>query len=495
MAEDTLTAKTQPAGALTAGTLTAGTARIDITPPLGFRMQGAMRRIEGAMEVEQPLTATALALADDRHKIIILDCDLIGFDLPLAQTIRRQIADRVGTTTTHVTLGCTHTHNGPCTARGVLGGPHHVAPRAGEIEALDHYVEVLTQQLAGVSAMADGARRPARAGAGRGHAAVAVNREEVAADGRVLVGRNPDGATDHAVDVLRVDDPAGNPIAAIVGYAAHPVVMGYQIYDLSPDFPGVVRRIVEGATGATCLYLTGAAGNQACWSFLQGDWGEKERTGGQVAGAALQAFYGIETRPHREVREEGRSISAVALYRKEFEDGPTHRVLRSAERTGTVALQPLPSLAAAERQAAAAEETLRRLREQGASTELTAPQEIEVYWTRTVLDRVRSGDTRCTIDYDLIGHRLDDFVLLGMQGEPFVEIGLGAKRRSKAAHTMFAGYVNGVLGYVPTAQTVRQGGMSVSSAVRTYDLPAPPAEDAVDTLVAGFGELLADLGL
>ena len=215
-------------------TLTAGTARIDITPPLGFRMQGAMRRIEGAVGVEQPLTATALVLADDDHKVVILDCDLIGFDLPLAQTIRRQIADRVGTTTTGVTLGCTHTHNGPCTARHALGGPHHVAPRDGEVEALDHYIEVLVQQLLGVSAMANAARGPARVAAGHGHAAVAVNREEVAADGRVLVGRNPDGASDHAVDVLRVDDLAGNPIAAMVGYAAHPVVMGYQTYELSP---------------------------------------------------------------------------------------------------------------------------------------------------------------------------------------------------------------------------------------------------------------------
>lgn len=475
--------------------LTAGTARIDITPPLGFRMQGAMRRIEGAVGVEQPLTATALVLADDDHKVVILDCDLIGFDLPLAETIRRRIGDRVGTTTTGVTLGCTHTHNGPCTARRTLGGPHHVAPRDGEIEALDHYIEVLMQKLVGLSAMADGTRRAARIGAGHGHAEVAVNREERVADGRVLVGRNPDGVSDHAVDVLRVDDLAGDPIAVIVGYAAHPVVMGYQTYDLSPDFPGAVRRIVEGATGATCLYLTGAAGNQACWSFLQGDWGEKERAGGQVAGAALQAFYGIETRPHREVREEGRSSSAVALYHKEFTDGPTHRILRSAERKGTVTLQPLPPLAEAEQQVDAAEERLRELRDEGASTVLTAPQEIEVSWAHTVLDRVRAGETQCSVDFDLIGHRIDDFVLLGMQGEPFVEIGLGAKQRSQAAHTMFAGYVNGVLGYVPTAQTIRQGGMSVSSAVRTYDLPAPPAEDAVDTLVAGFGELLADLGL
>ena len=34
-----------------------------------------------------------------------------------------------------------------------------------------------------------------------------------------------------------------------------------------------------------------------------------------------------------------------------------------------------------------------------------------------------------------------------MPGEPFVEIGLGTKERSRAAHTLFAGYCNGVVTY------------------------------------------------
>ena len=53
--------------------LTAGVARIDITPPLGFRMQGAMRRTEGATGTESPLLATALVLADENVKLTILD--------------------------------------------------------------------------------------------------------------------------------------------------------------------------------------------------------------------------------------------------------------------------------------------------------------------------------------------------------------------------------------------------------------------------------------
>ena len=74
---------------MTENTLTAGAARIDITPPIGFRMQGIMRRVEPSVGIHMPLAATALVLADDNHKIAVIDCDLIGLDLPLAAEIRQ----------------------------------------------------------------------------------------------------------------------------------------------------------------------------------------------------------------------------------------------------------------------------------------------------------------------------------------------------------------------------------------------------------------------
>ena len=476
--------------------LTAGVGRIDITPPVGFRLEGAMRRVDPSVGVESPLLATALVLADERTKIVLLDCDLVGFDMPLAAKIRQVIADRVGTSPGCVAVGCTHTHNGPCTARGILGGVHHVAGDPAEIQALDAYIEDLVNRLAGLAVLADGDRRPARAAAGSGHAKVAVNREERAPeDGLIVVGRNPDGTTDHSVDVLRVDDLDGNPIAVVAGYAAHPVVMGYETHLLSQDFPGVVRRVVEQATGATCLYLTGAAGNQACYSFLQSDWGEKERTGGIVGAAALQAFYGIETRPHEEIRERGLSLSRIALYHKEFKDGPTHKVLSAASRQVALPLQPLPSLDQAEAQYAEAAANVRKLVGKGADTTEVCPAQLVEVWAKGVLDKVRAGVREYSLSFDIVAFRLDDFVLVAQPGEPFVEIGLGVKERSKAKHTMFGGYCNGVLAYLPTAATVAQGGMSVEAAVRTYDIPAPPVAETVDLLVEEYGELLNEVGL
>jgi Neutral/alkaline non-lysosomal ceramidase, N-terminal len=476
-------------------TLTAGAARVDITPPVGFRMQGAMRRIEPSEGIESHLLATALVLADEKTKVVIFDCDLIGFDLPLAEKIRKAVGEHVGTPASHVLVGCTHTHNGPCTARGVLGGVHDVGGKPEERAALDAYIENLVGQLAGVAHLAESRRQPARVGGGRGEAPVAINREEVNEDGRILVGRNPKGTTDHSVDVLRVDGLDGKPIAVVVSYAAHPVVMGYHTYLLSPDYPGVTRRIVEQVTGATCLFLTGAAGNQAALSFLQSDWGEQERMGGLIGGAAVQAFFDIETRPHKVIREFDVSLSNIALYHKEFRDGPTHQIFGVASRQVRVPLQPLPSSKQAEANLSEANTRLEKLKEENAPTTKTYPALLVKRWAEGVVEKVKAGVTQETLSFVIVGVRLDDCVLVAMPGEPFVEIGLGVKKRSKAKHTMFAGYCNGVLAYWPTTETVAKGGMAVEASVKTYNISAPPVSEAVDTIVSGFDRLLDELGL
>ena len=134
-------------------TLTAGVARIDITPPVGFRMQGVMRRTQGAVGVESALLATALVLDDENTSFVIIDCDLIGLDLPLATEIREAVGQRLGTSTGCVALGCTHTHNGPSTSRGNLGGVHDVGGDPAERRRyLDELATTRRPTIAGVRA-------------------------------------------------------------------------------------------------------------------------------------------------------------------------------------------------------------------------------------------------------------------------------------------------------------------------------------------------------
>ena len=475
--------------------LSAGVARVDITPPLGFRMQGIVRRTEGATEIESPLSATVLVLADDALKVAIFDCDLLGFDLAIVAEIRALVAERLGTEPHCIALGCTHTHNGPCTIRHVLGGPHDVGCREEQREVQEAYIAELTGQLSDLATLADSRRQPARAAAGRGEADAAVNREEKNVDGRILVGRNTEGTVDHSVDVLRVDDVQGQPIAVLVGYAAHPVVMGMDIYAYSPDYPGTVRRIVEDVTGAMCLFLTGAAGNQAMWSFLQGDWGEKERMGGLVGCEAARVFFAIETRPHEVVREVEASLSGLALYRKEFRNGPSHKCFRVASDKVEVPLQSLPDLVTAKAKVVEAGAYLRDLQRAGAPMTKVYPAQLVERWAQGVLEKVACGIERESLSFDITGFRLDDFALMCMPGEPFVEIGLAVKAASQARHTMFAGYCNGSLAYWPTAETVSQGGMAVSSSLQTYNISAAPVAETADIIVGGFAGVLRELGI
>ena len=63
--------------------------------------------------------------------------------------------------------------------------------------------------------------------------------------------------------------------------------------------------------------------------------------------------------------------------------------------------------------------------------------------------------------------------IVAVNGEPFAELSLEVKRRSPLPHTIFLGYSNGCLGYLPTPEAFAEGGMEVDESVRNYLLPAP----------------------
>ncbi len=477
----------------TQNSLTAGVARVDITPPVGLRLQGALRRTEPSTGIELPLFATALVLADAAVKCVIMDCDLLGFDRPRSDDFRAAIGARVGVPASRVWLCTTHTHNGPVTCAAVGGTPP--GESLGDSAVIETYLTNLKQQLAGVAAMADAGRVPARAGAGRAEAKVGINREEHLPEGRTVLGRNPAGPADHSVDVLRIDRADGSPLALITGYAAHPVVMGWETYLISPDYPGIARSVAEQATGATCLFLTGAAGNQATIEFLQNDWDEMRRIGAQVGCAAGQAFHEIETRPHEVIRNFDASLSSCALYSKKFSAGaPTHERLLTAQRRVGVPLQPLPSLQIATQRFAEATANIDKLRREGAPMARIYPAGLVQAWNAGVMEKVKAGVKQESLEFDISGLRLDDFTLLGMPGEPFVQIGLEAKRKSSTRRTMFAGYCNGIIAYWPDADTVANGtAMSVTAAVVSYAISAPPVAENNAMIGREFERLLAEL--
>jgi hypothetical protein len=63
-----------------------------------------------------------------------------------------------------------------------------------------------------------------------------------------------------------------------------------------------------------------------------------------------------------------------------------------------------------------------------------------------------------TVDVELVGVRIGDFVLLTFPGELTVRIGLNIKKVAPHDLTFVSGYTNGYIYYCPTAEQLRNTG-------------------------------------
>ncbi|MEX0977640.1 MAG: hypothetical protein WDZ48_02240, partial [Pirellulales bacterium] len=66
--------------------------------------------------------------------------------------------------------------------------------------------------------------------------------------------------------------------------------------------------------------------------------------------------------------------------------------------------------------------------------------------------------TKRTVDVELVGLRIGDFVLLTFPGELTVETGLAIKKTSPHKLTFVAGYTNGYIYYAPTEEQLKNVG-------------------------------------
>lgn len=302
-----------------------------------------------------------------------------------------------------------------------------------------------------------------------------------------MVGRNWEGPVDHEVQVLRIDGTDGQPLAAVVDYACHPIIVGPDCDQITPDFPGVVKQLVERATGAPCLFLQGAAGNIGpIRGVASGGLREYKRLGAVLGHEASRIWWEIETEPRRE-RYAGTLESGAPLAM--YEDEPL--AARPATiRVGTRAMNlPLKELPPPEALAAGYDEhvaQLTNLRATGGSDEAIRWETMGAKRTamRAQLSRQLQGQTHRALEAQafVLG---DEIALIAMPGEPFAEIGMGVKRDSPFKYTLFSGYSNVGWAYIPTADAYPLGGYEVEI---TPFLPS-----AADQIVAESRALLGEL--
>ena len=219
------------------GTLAVGAARVDVTPPpdAALPMSGYSSRKQGFQKIHDHIYARAIVVSDGTHEAAILAWELIGMPEGVWQELSQRISKELGIPADHLILAAEHVHSAPTVAGAYTkGSPATIAYTAKLVDAAFQAVKQAKATL-----------QPARVGFGTGKAYVNINRRERFPEGEWSLGYNPVGPSDKTLAVLKFETLAGKPIALLINYAVHGVVMGPRNLEISGDLPGATSRFVE----------------------------------------------------------------------------------------------------------------------------------------------------------------------------------------------------------------------------------------------------------
>ncbi|HID06985.1 MAG TPA: hypothetical protein EYP10_07525, partial [Armatimonadetes bacterium] len=411
--------------------LEGGLASVNITPPIEVWMSGFAGRPSPAKSVHDELLVKALVLSDGESKVAIVGMDLLGLDFDIVEQVRTLVREWTGIPADALLLNTSHTHSGPS-----------VGPLRSMGDAHQAYVQLLPAKIATAVKLACERLKPITMRYGVAEGAIGINRRERKPDGSMQLGKNPAGAIDPNVYVLRIDAGDGDTIGLVFHHAAHPVVLGASNVAISADYPGVTARALERAfgNGVLAMFLQGCCGNINALR-VGGTFEECERLGRALAGVAMRAAAlaePVETMPIRVHRE------VVQL-----------------------PLLPPPSVEEAQKLVEAHRKALQEA--ERANNEVKARIERGmVQWAEGVYELARSGRTDLHQPFEICVIRIGDVAFVGLSGEVFIEYAQSIQAQSPIGKTMVLGYTNGCIGYVPTAIAYSEGGYEVETAYKYY---------------------------
>jgi hypothetical protein len=419
--------------------VTTGFSQVCLNDGLQFTMGGMFMEFT-AEKVHTPLFASAWALDDGKTQVIWVSCDLIVMDRRILEDARRRVHDETGLPENNILVSCTHTHTGPTLNNSSVFLKHTNVPLYGEF----------ARRIACACTEAWESRRPAYMGYAQTQVEnCCYNRRYMMKDGKSQMHPggpdNPDrlmkeGPEDRQLQVAWLEDEKG-PIGVVVNYSTHASVLYGTKGIVSADFPGVLRRVLQGVYGEVpILYLQGCCGNTSPVNHESDpSWGRgmdsSERVGKILAGQTLSLMAstrvkkeflseigfasGKELLSYREITPEQRAVSDRII--GEHKAGKLEIMVIDGN------VQNVAELALANK-----------------VVFLSAEREKSPYY-----------------EAELSALKLGDVLFVTNPAELFVEYQLNMKKRIPAKHVVGVSITNGWCCYVPTKQAYLLKGYEV----------------------------------
>ena len=387
-------------------TLLGGFGKSDITPEPGAFGSLRLSPTKRALGVHDPLYATALFLRTGETGLLVIALDVVGVSERTVEQVADAVSQRTGVAEGRVMVAASHTHQGPETQ--------------GEEPEIDisPILEQVVQGAAHAAAHAVTQAQPVRIGWGTCAAPEATKN-------RFHARLGTEGPVDPTVDILRVESADGELLGSLWHLGAHATTAMLADFVVSADYPGVVNRMVEDAVGGVSLFLNGAAGN------INPVLGERsfeqcETVGTHVADAILAALPGIRCTESATLAADSQRVTVPWTDRTDLIQPQAGReeVLRYFRNIATKELES--------RQYRELWPTYQKLRQS--------------WWRYRLLDELadRQGE-----EVSLRGLRIADRVLVGVPGEPFLELQISVQRLVSGCRPLLVGYSGGYVGYIP----------------------------------------------
>ena len=468
--------------------LQAGIARSNITPPNGMTMVGYAGRGGVAQGKDADLTATALVLDNDGTRVALVGFDLAFLHGEMLQGIKNAFSEVLQTPASHVLLNCNHTHCGP-TMNGYF---YDDDPRQHRMRA--EYEARMIEEMTTLAAAALENLGGARLATGTGEARIGINRRELDDNGDIILGENPYGPVDHEVRVIRVDDVQGRPKAVVFAHGCHTVTMGPKYLKWSPDYPGAARQLIESALGCLSIFLQANAGDIDPITGIGADKDNsdaKNRLGFTLGSEVLKVCSSLYTDSERGPRIIfGMLAKASAYPRVPIAEEPRSPIA-AKEISFELPLLEYPTLEQAREMHRKCVAELEEAKTSGADQVKRNVAQRYVYCASALLDRVENNRKRAldgTIQVITIGH----LAIAAFPGETFAASGMEVKRRSPFPHTLFCGYSNGCLTYIPTKDAYPEEGWSFFRRYHIPDMLFLQSYAVGSALVPGTAEMVVD---
>ena len=451
--------------------LYAGVARVKLDPPVGLAMLGYGNRVGRNAGVHDDLAAQALVLHDGANKVAIAGVDVLALGIRIADDIRERVVASTDIPADSILVCATHTHSAP--AFNIFATPRADAKPA---EGRDlEWERALPEKIASAIIQANEKLEPATLRAATSQFTLGINRRLMRPHRQIQLGANRSGPADAEVSILGAYRANGTPIAFIMNYPCHGVVLCEDNLLYSRDWPGFAMDEIEteaasaGGPRPISIFIQGATGNIDPRS--RGNF-EVAKEHGRAMGRG--AFDALQHAPS--IADAGIAVRRIALNLKLKDLSADLAVARSC------AAQTQASL---DNHRGGDGYQLKRLRDHHAQSRaaLAALEALEEQNRRDRRVDMTRGELATAMTVVTVGN----LAIVGIPGELFVELGLALKATPNFARIFVAGYCDDLIGYIPTRAAYPEGGYEVDTA----RIAAGSGETIVDTALSALAAMRA----